>query len=336
MARSKDLRVMPKTVTDPLLYSHPLPIVTKFYPAGFGLELSTDSPEIATAASAIWSRYPKLSDHPVVRLRIAVSPVDAEVRPRQSLPRGQENLVSIIHGPENFAVADLARGFSFACLSRNVARDHDYLVHYFLEPLAYLLLAAKHVTILHAACVALEDKAVLLSGDSGAGKTCLSYACARRGWTFLSGDTIQFHRGANDGHVIGRPFSIRFREGARDLFPELGRYAAARRLDGKVNIEPPIDDLKLATSVQAKATHIVFLKRSQEMQKATLRLVHVEDAFRQLEQTIIFGDDQFRAEQRLALARFIEPRGVFELAYSGLDDAEQALRALVTGVAQRQ
>ena len=53
-------------------------------------------------------------------------------------------------------------------------------------------------------------------------------------------------------------------------------------------------------------------------------------------QTICFGDDQLRAEQRLALSRFIEPRGIFQLEYSGLDDAERALRGMVTGVAQPQ
>jgi hypothetical protein len=177
---------------------------------------------------------------------------------------------------------------------------------------------------------------VLLSGDSGSGKTCLSYACARRGWTFLSGDATQFDRGANDGNVIGRPFSIRFREDARELFPELRPYATERRLNGKLDIEPPIGDLKIATALRAQATHIVFLRRSQEMREAAFRPVTVKDAFRQLEQTICFGDDQLRAEQRLALSRFIEPRGVFELEYSGLDDAERALRGMVTGAAQPQ
>jgi hypothetical protein len=324
-------------VADPLSYSRPLPLVATFYPFGFGVEVSTDSEEVLEAASGIWSGYPKLFDPPPVRLRVAVSPYNSEIPPTPSIPRGQENLVTFIHGPENFAVADLARGFSFACLTGDVAHDRPYLVHHFLEPLTYVLLAARHVTILHAACVALEGRAVLLAGESGSGKTCLSYACAKRGWTFLSGDATQFATAAPNGTVLGRPFSIRFRGGARDLFPELGRYSAERRYNGKVDIEPPVKDLEISTAVQAKATQIVFLARSPHERQAilstvtTLSPVTRDEAFRRLEQAIFFGDEQFRTEHRAALTLFIESRPAFELSYSDLAQAERVLRLLVTG-----
>jgi hypothetical protein len=321
------------TATDPLLYSHPLPIVTTFYPSGFALELATDSVDLAAAASEIWARYPKLFDVPSVRLRIAVSKDNAEVQPRPSMPRGQENLVSFVHGPENFAVADLARGFGFACLTADVVSNPAYTVHHFLEPLAYLLLAARHVTILHAACIALEGRAVLLAGNSGSGKTCLAYACARRGWTFLSGDTIQFARGSDDGMVIGRPFTIRFREDARELFPELGRYAVVTGFNGKVDIEPRLEDLNIATSVRAHAGPVVFVNRSPDSAEVSLRPVGPEEAFRRMAPAIIFGDDQLRGEQRAALARFMKTRPAFDLRYSHPHEAENLLRSLVTGIA---
>ncbi|MES1261700.1 MAG: hypothetical protein ABUS49_08190 [Acidobacteriota bacterium] len=315
---------------DPLLYSHPLPLVQTFYPFGRAVELATDSTEIAEAAATIWSRYPKLSDRPAVRLRIAVSPHDAAAPVVASMPRGQEHLVSLVHGPENFAVADLARCFAFACLTRDVARDRPYCIYHFLEPLAYLLLSANGLTVLHAACVALHGRAVLLSGDSGAGKTCLSYACARRGWTFLSGDALQFARDEPHGMVIGRPFSLRFRASARALFPELGPYEAGHRLNGKLDIEPPIDDLKIAIALQARATHIVFLARSPGARPPALRPVPAREAFRRLENVFFFGDDQLRSEQKTALYRFMQPLASLEMAYTDLGEAESALRALVT------
>lgn len=315
-------------ISDPLLYGHSLPVTT-FYPFGHALELATDSSEVTTAAAAIWSRYPKLFDASPVRFRIAVAQGNAEIRPRPSMPRGQEHLVSIVHGSENFAVADLAQGFGFACLTRDVAGDHAYAAYHFLEPIAYLLLVARRLTILHAACVALDGRAVLLAGHSGSGKTCLSYACARRGWTFLSGDACQFVRGGSDGMVIGRPFSIRFREGAQELFPELSRYPAGHRLNGKVDIDPPIDDLNIAIALQAPAANIVFLDRSTTAVRAAARPVTAAEAFSRLEDVFFFGDDRLRAEQRIALTRFIEPCPAFELTYSDLDEAELVLRDLM-------
>jgi hypothetical protein len=320
------------TASDPLLYSHPLPVVATPYPSGFALELSTDSAELVALASGIWGEYPKLFDASPVRLRIAVSAESAAVEPRPSMPRGQENLVSFIHGQDNFAIADMARGFGFGCLTSDVVRYPGYAVHHFLEPLVYLLLAAKHVTILHAACVALNNRAVLLAGDSGSGKTCLAYACARSGWTFLSGDTVQFARGLDDGMVIGRPFTIRFRENARELFPELKGYASRLGFNGKIDIEARAEDLNITTSVRAHAGPVVFLNRSPHVACASLCPVAPEEAFRRMASAVIFGDEQLRSEQLAALARFMEVHPAFDLNYSHLADADGVLRSLLQGL----
>jgi hypothetical protein len=318
-----------QSVADPLLYAHPLPLVRVFYPFGHAVELSTDSSDIVAAASAIWARYPRLSGRPALRLRVAVSSRDAEVPPVAAMPRGQEHLVTIVHGSGNFAVADLAGCFAFACLTRDVARDHAYCVYHFLEPLAYLLLSAGSLTMLHAACIAREGKAILLAGDSGAGKTCLAYACARKGWTFLSGDATQFERGEQQGAVIGRPFSIRFRESARELFPELRAYAVSPHLNGKLDIEPPVDELPVTTALQACASHIVFLSRSQTARPPSLLPMMRTEAFRRLEQVFFFGDGRLRREQRAGLEQFTRSLPALEMTYSDLDEAEKTLRSLL-------
>jgi len=156
-------------------------------------------------------------------------------------------------------------------------------------------------------------------------------ACARRGWTFLSGDATQLVRRSNDGMITGRPFAIRFREGARLLFPELAAYVAKRGLNGKMDIEPPVEDLNIATSMQARASHIVFLDCTPGADPATLCPVSQEEAFRRMARVIFFGDDELRNEQRAALARFIKGRPTLELKYSDAAEAERLLRASVRG-----
>jgi hypothetical protein len=316
-----------QSLPDPLSWLLPLPIVRTFYPMGFALELSTNSAEIAAMADSLWSRYPKLSDSPPVRLRIAVSEDVARSPAVPSLPRGQGHLFSIVHGPDNFAVADLAGGFAFACLSRDVAADSAYAIHYFLEPVSYMLLAAERLTILHAACVSREGKGILLAGDSGAGKTCLSYACGLQGWKFVSGDACALVRESPVGRVVGRPFTIRFRESARSLFPELRRYDARRGMNGKDDIEPPLEELGISGATEAQVTHVVFLKRAQ--QRAEFAPLSSEDAYRRLDQFVLFGDAELQRRHRASLSGLLNARPALELIYGDVGDAELALRSLL-------
>jgi len=312
---------------DPLALDRPLPLTATFHPLGHALELATDSPQILAAAGAVWSRYPRLSAAKPVRLDIAVAHVQSTLPFHAPVARGREHLVWFAQGTANTAVADLARGFAFAHLAEDVAADADWVAYHFIEPLGYMLLS-RHVTILHAACIAIGDRALLLSGESSAGKTCLSYACAKRGWAFLSGDACQFTRN-HLGVIIGRPFSLRFRESARQLFPELNRYTPSNRLTGKLDIAPPVDDLPIRTAHQAEAVSIVFLSRDSAASAASLKPVPAGEAFRRLAQTIFVGDACLRAEQRASLEDFIRGRQALELTWSGFDEAERLLRQLL-------
>jgi hypothetical protein len=320
----------PVSVPDPLLYEMALPLVETCFPLGYPLELTTNSDEIAMAAARLWARYPALSDEPPVRLRVAVSREDAANAPVPSIPRGFEHLVMMTHGTGNFAVCDLAQALSFACLTRDVAANIRYVTHHFLEPLAYLMLGARHFTMVHAACVAWDNHALLLCGDSGSGKTCLAYACARRGWTFVSGEATQIVRSPQDYSVVGRPFTIRFREAARRLFPELNACRIAPGPNGKIDIEVDTADLPLAVAPKSRASHVIFLDRSPDAAAAALTPVTFDHAFSYLEQTILAGHEQLRREQRKALAQFLTLPAL-RLKYSDMDEAERLLRTLIAG-----
>src|SRR5262245_56669307 len=45
-------------------------------------------------------------------------------------------------------------------------------------------------TPIHAAAVAIEDKAVLIVGQSGAGKTSIALSCVTQGWSYLGDDAV--------------------------------------------------------------------------------------------------------------------------------------------------
>jgi hypothetical protein len=313
---------------DPLQSATPLPLQAEYFPMGYRLRIATNSERVHLIAARIWSRYPRLSAEPAVCLNIAVTEDGVGPLPSPPVFRGREHLFSIVADHCNFATADLRMGTGFAWFGDNVSGD--YLRYQFLEPLAYVLIAARYLTFTHAACVALGGRGVLLCGDSGAGKTCLAFACARLGWTFLSGDATAIVRGRNDYRVVGRPYEIRFRETARRLFPELERYPRAIRPNGKDDIEIDPRDLRLKCALEGTASHVVFLERSPQPIVAVAEAFPREEALRSLEQAICFGDELSRGEQLKSLTALMA-LPVYRLRYHDMNSAERVLRSLVTG-----
>lgn len=314
---------------DPLSYRLPVMRLAAWYPLGCRVEIAANSADILHAADSVWRDYPTSSKPVSARLTVTVSSGHADLGLRLPPPRGQENLISIVDSAANFAVADLSRGFANICLSLNAAKDRRYLLEAFIEPLTYLMLGARHFAMVHASCVARNGQAVLLCGDSGAGKTCLAYMCARSGWEFVSGDATQIVRGSRTHDLVGRPCSIRFRPSARQLFPELeGLAVSARTSAGKVDLDCASKLLDISTALNATASYVVFLNRSMDAETASFQEFDKQEAYAWLEQAVFYGDDQVRAEQRKTLSALLE-LPVLRLTYSSLGEAERLLRGLM-------
>jgi hypothetical protein len=316
------------TTHDPLRCGFPLPLKSRYYPMGFPLDVATNSADILLTADQIWAQFPPTSGRPAATLHIAVESHNATAPTAPTMPRGQNHLISIVHGSENFAMCDLAGSFTFACLTQDVARNRPYVRYHFLEPAAYLMIEAAHLSAVHASCISLHGRAVLLCGDTGAGKTSLAYACTRRGWTYLSDDATHIIRGRTDRAVVGRPFRIRFRESARHLFPELNQFTPELRPNGKLDIEVETSALGMKVALESNAAYVVFLNRQCEAAPPRIAPFARTEATRRLQTTICYGDERVRSEQNRALVDFLQSP-IVELTYGGLEGAESMLRALV-------
>ena len=304
-----------------------------FYPMGFPVEIETEAPEIIAAAQQAWSRYSCVSRGEPVRILATVSDGRETV---SDPPRVEfdDAWMSIVRSGENDARADLSGGTAQIRVTRDVASDSAYFNYHFLKPLTYLLLAPRNFAFVHASCVARDGRAMILCGDALAGKTCLAFACARQGWTFLSGDATHLLHDSPDFSVVGRPFSIRFRESAKALFPELTAWPAAMRPNGKPSIEVDTDRLGLQTALRAPASHIVFLERNAADSRignvAQISPMTADEAMRRLDHAVFFGDAGVRRRQRATLARFTSLPAE-RLTYSTVEGAEISLRELSLG-----
>lgn len=313
---------------DPLLYDFPLPHRAAHFPMGFAASVSTNSREVLDCAAALWGPYSDEFGSAPIELRIAVEEGSTAERPAPVMPRGQGHLVAIVHSPDNYAMADCARGYAFARITPAVLADRGYFQYYFLEPLACVMLHCLYLAPIHAACVALDGEGVLLCGESGAGKTSLAYACAQRGWTYVADDASQVIREGAPRRIVGRPHSIRFRSSAIELFPELAKCPAAVRANGKLDIEARTADLGLTSvALETRADYLVFLRRDRSSPPG-LKSFSPEDAFAWMSQMLCVGTEDVRRQQRDSLRTLLRVP-VLELRYSDLNDAEQRLRRLV-------
>jgi hypothetical protein len=319
-------------VKDPLLTRTPVTYDRVFFPYGFPVRLQTNSQHVMEAAEISWATYRQKFDRPELNVRCftAVSKSPACTEP--PVFRSQRHLLSIVADGENFAALDLNQGFSFGWVTEATARSSEYFRQCFLDVMIYPLLEIRDLITLHAACVVYNGKGILLAGDSGAGKSSLAYACARRGWTYVSDDASAFIRSSATPEVIGHPHKFRFREPVGQLFPEFLGLKSTLRAYGKPTIEvrtAALDHVRTADASSIDA--IVFLNRTAYTFGPPI-LVQLDepDAWQRLAPSVWAIDHPAFEERLNALRRLLE-RPIFEMRYRAFDPAIELLEDLAEG-----
>lgn len=315
-------------VYDPLLNIFDLPLEETFYPRGFPVSIRTNSQEVLAAARESWHESPQLFSLPPIRLDVGVLPTVASHPLNIPVCRSRENLVSCVADSQNFCVFDVRQGFGFCWISGHTAANHAYLRYHFLEAAALSLVTAKYLTAVHGACVAWRGSGVLLCGESGAGKSSLSFACAQRGWTFLSDDATCLLRGRKGRRVIGNPQHLHFRQSALHLFPDLQHIPLRPRINGDISIELPTDSYAgIKTGREVEVDFVLFLSR-QDATLPSVRPFPRDLAMKYLAQNLSYGEKQLIEEQQKSLENLLSAE-VLEFQYSDLNSAVDFLRRLV-------
>ena len=298
-----------------------------FYPFGFPAEVRTNSTEVLQVMDELWGNFEKQYDtEPIVSEVHVVDDDDSDECPPTPAYRFIMPLMLGVADRNNYTIVDLERNRAQIVLS-HAALKHKLYAAYFLLGTPGCLITTRYTTPVHAGCVALNGRGVLLCGDSGMGKSTLSYACARAGWTYISDDASLLVNGREDRLVIGDCHRVRFRPTAAELFPEIQGLDLTPRATGKPSIELPTAPMQhIASSQSTPVDFIVFLNRhsggSPEL------LPYYKDVARYAMQQTLFGLPETRAEQYQAIERLLN-LGVFELRYTDLDWAINRLERLV-------
>jgi hypothetical protein len=298
-----------------------------FYPFGFPAEIRTNSEMILEQFDLLWSMFEKRFDTKPIVTDVHVVATDSTECPPAPAYRYLPKTLTAIADADNYCVADLAQGRTRMVVSTAALRYPLYLRQFFLECAAGGHIATNHVTPVHAGCVVLDGRGVLLCGDSGAGKSSLSYACARAGWGYVADDASFLLNGGSKRMVIGDCHKVRFRPSAAELFPEIDGMEITPRAEGKPSIVVPTATMVHVTRREsAHVDYVVFLNRHAAGPQQLLP--YRKDVARHYMRQVLFGWPESLAAQYEAIDRLLAV-DVFEMRYRCMDWAVDRLQQLV-------
>jgi hypothetical protein len=303
-----------------------LPFQATFYPFGFPAVVRTNSESVLKHYDELWGKFRRQQDTEPLRAEVQVVDSHTTTCPPEPTYRYMQPLMMCVADNHNYSMVDLECCQTKIVISRAALR-HRLYAQYFILGTAACCVATRYTTPVHAGCVALDGRGVLLCGDSGAGKSSLSYACARAGWTYVSDDGSFLLNGGTRRLVTGDCHKVRFRPSAAELFPEIAGFEITPRAAGKPSIELPTADMTHITTAQTtRADFIVFLNRrtSSPPQLVPYR----RDVARHFMRQTLYGPPELLSAQYRAVERLLTV-DVFELRYTDLDWAVDRLQKLV-------
>ncbi len=317
---------------DPLMTRVPLDHSGKFHPYGFPAVVRSNSQLVLHAAHQSWGDLDRRFAVPAIEIRCLVSAAGAQRLPPPPTVRAQRDVLVAVADASNFWICDMSRGFASAWVTESAVAEMDYFRYHVLEAMAYSLMESLHTIALHAACVALGEHGVLLAGESGAGKSSLAYACARRGWTYITDDASCLLRAGTGRVVLGDSRRFRFRGTAGALFPEFRGCRETIRPRGKPTIEVRTSSVPaIRTACESPVDSIVFLnRRDGRTGRARISPYSRHKAFEYLAWSP-WPADLVGEGQRAAIVERLLGAAIYEMRYSDLAAAVDGLERIARG-----
>jgi hypothetical protein len=305
-----------------------LTLEAMLFPLGFPMRVRTNSEEVLRLCRIKWGSFEQEVDSEPMETHIHVIETTARECPPAPAIHVLENMLLVSADADNVCVVQIPRGKTRMVVSSASIAHPAYFSQRFLEAAAAGQIWTRLATPIHAGCVAIDGRGLLLCGDSGAGKTTLSYACARAGWQFISDDTSYLIHNQTGRRVLGDCHQVRFRPSAAELFPEIAGADITPRMNGKPSVELPTSMFPTIEATRgAEVDFIVFLNRRDPQEIADL-VPYRRDVARWYMRQNLFGRGDTKLAQFAAIERLLQAE-VLELRYQSLDWAIGRLERLV-------
>jgi hypothetical protein len=217
-------------------------------------------------------------------------------------------------GQSNFLAVDLEAREGIGFLAEGLAEDQLGLTSLFLDNMFCLSAGSLGLVSLHAACVALGQKGLLVFGPPNSGKTTASYVAAKLGLEFHADEGVFVELEAGSLRAWGGFWPVPFRPEALRFLPELQDCARPFFYRDFIfyQVEKPRPQAAQAHPVIPVCC--VFL----EIQASTvpcLLPLGCSELSRRLTEDVLFKDDDRFARQRAVVFNSLERLPAYRLVY---------------------
>jgi hypothetical protein len=232
------------TPLDPFREAVPSPHVRRLQLLGARVRFAADDRRLLRLVDAAFGRLPRLRlQGPPVHLDVQLRLQPAVHRARGAIPAAPHyssgaGWLSAIMDASNYVIVEPRARRALVSVSAELLRP-AYLARYELLEFAVLTLAARAqgLVALHGACVARGDRAVLLLGERGAGKSTLCVHGLQQGLALLSEDSVFVAPATRE--AVGLANFLHLRAPALSSLPArlVGRVRAAPVIQRRSGVE---------------------------------------------------------------------------------------------------
>jgi hypothetical protein len=228
--------------TDPLWRNTPTPWVAHYCPLGIPMTVETNAPLLWAYANEVfgyWEPSDGAAAAPPLRLRLLLHDVAEELPSHIPPPvmRSMDRYFLLSLG-QSQGFADRRAGCAVTYITPALMAHPETVCACFVECPGMFLACGSHRIPLHAAGLMWAGRGVLLTGQDGAGKSTLAYACLRAGFRLLAEDIVYAPAPqAGEEHTVwGDGRLLHLLPDAPRFFPELHNAPCVQQLNHETKL----------------------------------------------------------------------------------------------------
>lgn len=196
---------------------------------------------------------------------------------------------------------------------------------FFIVPLVEMM-KRRECYPLHAACLAVDGRGLLLAGGSGSGKSTLTAALVRAGWDFGSDDMVFLRRHGRAILAWGTSDEIDVCDQTATMFPQLRSLVGQPTQAGRDKHPIDVDQVFGAVHVEACRPSALVLPVVSGQRRSVLRSIPAAAALRALAPNVLLTETRSTQAHLDMLAELVRGVPCFSLATG--TDLDHAARCL--------